>query len=603
MKRAKNEKLKQNYCNKILKYLNDKYNRVFKDKYFTNDKLKAEINKLLGNQDFQKFDYETNLKKIEKIILNKVSKVGKVKYEPIQMSKINDLINIDKLLYVVEPEKPDTTPTSVNLPQNIDTKNEKIITPVMQTKNEPSISSMPIMQNYFMPQGQNNFYVEINSNGINKLSEKMQKLKLKEQDEWAIKAKMEHEKFLQEQENYKKTIHDKQMKQREILENQIKEKKERDNKNQQERKMNTVTPLIMEQERPKQREIINNNYNNFNYNNNNQNNNFVNNNLNNNISNNNIYFDKSSNFIIPDNYNNNNISITNSNYSKINNMSNNILQPQRLSNNYNNFMIQNQQLQINDISNKQIYNNIPQPQLILNNIYQNPSSEYNYSNQNNQFQNQISQQTQNGLFNNYIMNESQKQIQSINNYRMTNRNQYSDYDFQKSSGGNINVYYDQIRQKKKELKDKYKQIEQENFLAAQKKKQEKELMKEKEKQLKLQMEGPPEFSDLIMRENKLRQKNLIDQININNNSVNNNENMLKENKKKMMENFKSILDDQINEKKKIQEEKMLMDTNKKMWDINQQFIQDVKNIQNKYENGMGQARMNIQRFENEEDYE
>ena len=151
--------------------------------------------------------------------------------------------------------------------------------------------------------------------------------------------------------------------------------------------------------------------------------------------------------------------------------------------------------------------------------------------------------------------------------------------------------------------NKYKEIEQENFLAAQKKKQEKELTKEKEKQLRLQMEGPPELSDLIMRENKLRQKNLIDQININNNNDNNNEIILKENKKKKMENFKSILDDQINEKKKIQEEKMLIGANKKMWDINQQFIQDVKNIQNKYEGEMGQAGMNTQRFENEEDYE
>ena len=226
------------------------------------------------------------------------------------------------------------------------------------------------------------------------------------------------------------------------------------------------------------------------------------------------------------------------------------------------------------------------------------------SSQYQQQQQQIQQQNQNDLFNNYIVNESQKPILNNNIHKMTNRNQYSDYDFQKNSGGNLNAYYDQIRQRKQELKDKYKQIEQENFLAAQKKKQEKELLKEKEKQLKLQMEAPsPEFSDLIMRENKLRQKNLIDQININNNSVNNNENMLKENKKKMMENFKSILDDQINEKKKIQEEKMLMDTNKKMWDINQRFIQDVKNIQNKYENGMGQARMNIQRFENEDVYE
>ena len=141
MKRAKNEKLKQTYCDKMLKYLNDKYSRVFKDKHFTNDKLKAEINKLLGNQDFKKFDYETNLKKIEKTILNKVSKIGKVKYEPIQMSKINDLINIDKSLYTVEPEKPDTTPTPVSPPKNLGPKDKKVISSNIETKNEQRYSN------------------------------------------------------------------------------------------------------------------------------------------------------------------------------------------------------------------------------------------------------------------------------------------------------------------------------------------------------------------------------------------------------------------------------------------------------------------------------
>ena len=73
-----------------------------------------------------------------------------------------------------------------------------------------------------------------------------------------------------------------------------------------------------------------------------------------------------------------------------------------------------------------------------------------------------------------------------NNYissiqELTNRNQFSDYDFRKISGGDINEYYNEIRKRKQQIRDQYKQIEQENYLNAQRKKQEKELEKEREK--------------------------------------------------------------------------------------------------------------------------
>jgi hypothetical protein len=171
---------------------------------------------------------------------------------------------------------------------------------------------------------------------------------------------------------------------------------------------------------------------------------------------------------------------------------------------------------------------------------------------------------------------------------LTNINQFSDYDFRKKSGGDINQYYNEIRMRKQQIREQYKQIEQENFLNAQRKKQEKEMEKEREKIAKREFNEPPEeLSNLIMRENKLKQKNLIDQINFTRDvRLNNNEDFIKSEKQKKMDDFKRSLDEQVNQKKKMQEIKNLLANKSQkqdLCDMNQQFIDDVKNIQNKYE--------------------
>ena len=102
MQRAKNEKLKKQIVDKMILFLNNKYNRMFKDKKITNEMLRKDIDKLIGNQNFKNFDYQTNIKKVEKSILSKASKIGKIKYQPVQMNKINDLLNFDKDKYLSE---------------------------------------------------------------------------------------------------------------------------------------------------------------------------------------------------------------------------------------------------------------------------------------------------------------------------------------------------------------------------------------------------------------------------------------------------------------------------------------------------------------------
>ena len=45
MQRAKNEKLKKQYVDKMLLFLNNKYSRMFKDKKITNEKLRKILKK------------------------------------------------------------------------------------------------------------------------------------------------------------------------------------------------------------------------------------------------------------------------------------------------------------------------------------------------------------------------------------------------------------------------------------------------------------------------------------------------------------------------------------------------------------------------------
>ena len=93
---AKNERLKQQNIDKIAIFLSKKYNKVFKDKEFTMDILKFEIKKLLNGKDMRTFNFNDNIRKIEKSILKKVTNYGQIKCEPIQMAKINNLLSYNK---------------------------------------------------------------------------------------------------------------------------------------------------------------------------------------------------------------------------------------------------------------------------------------------------------------------------------------------------------------------------------------------------------------------------------------------------------------------------------------------------------------------------
>ena len=242
---TKNERLKQVNVDKISLFLSKKYNKVFKDKEFTMDILKYEVAKLLLGKDMKTFNFNDNIRKIEKAILKKVTNYGQIKYEPIQMNKINNLISNN------QPHPQQQIPNNKKMGNSIQ-KDTKIKAPKsagnrmdVQTSQKRGQSATASQKNQKI-----NINNSINSNNNNNINNnnrkknneipyptvKMEKLKERERNKWAIQANKEHEEYLKEQEILRKSNYEKKLRQREILEQQIREKKEQEQKIKQEEK-------------------------------------------------------------------------------------------------------------------------------------------------------------------------------------------------------------------------------------------------------------------------------------------------------------------------------------------------------------------------------
>ena len=83
-----------------------------------------------------------------------------------------------------------------------------------------------------------------NSNEIPYPTEKMEKLREREKNKWAIQANKEYEEYLKEQDKIKRDNYEKKLKQRKILEEQIKERKEYEQKMKQEEKKFNLMLLL-----------------------------------------------------------------------------------------------------------------------------------------------------------------------------------------------------------------------------------------------------------------------------------------------------------------------------------------------------------------------
>ena len=187
MQMTKNEKLKQANIDKISLFLSHKYNKVFKDKNFTIDILKQEISKLLVGKNMKTFKFNDNIRAIEKSILKKLANYGEAKYEPIQMEKINNLLSYKDNL--VSPKNMNNQ----NPPVQMD---KKIKAPKSAGERIKNVNNIPLPQNKNMNITNNNVK---KNNEIPYPTEKMEKLKERENNKWALQTKKEHEQYIKEQ--------------------------------------------------------------------------------------------------------------------------------------------------------------------------------------------------------------------------------------------------------------------------------------------------------------------------------------------------------------------------------------------------------------------
>ena len=226
---SKNERLKQINIDKIALFLNNKYNKVFKDKNFTMNSLKYEISKLLIGKNMKLFKFDESIKKIEKSILKTLSNYGEIKYEPVQMDKINNLLTYNNNITNSIPSN-----TLFNNPARIPKKNTpKKFAPKLdeERKNQDCIqqpriqSAIPKSNKLNLNLNMNN-NTKKNSNEIPYPTEKMEKLREREKNKWAIQINKEYEEYLKEQDKLKKDNYEKKLKQRKFLEEQIQQRKE-----------------------------------------------------------------------------------------------------------------------------------------------------------------------------------------------------------------------------------------------------------------------------------------------------------------------------------------------------------------------------------------
>jgi nicotinamide mononucleotide adenylyltransferase len=160
------------------------------------------------------FKFNDNIRAIEKSILKKLTNYGEAKYEPIQMEKINNLLSYKDNL---------VSPKNMNNQNPPVSNDKKIRAPKSAGERIKNVNNIPLPQNKNINITNNNVK---KNNEIPYPTEKMEKLKERENNKWALQTKKEHEQYIKEQELLKKSVYEKKLKQREILEQQIKEKKE-----------------------------------------------------------------------------------------------------------------------------------------------------------------------------------------------------------------------------------------------------------------------------------------------------------------------------------------------------------------------------------------
>ena len=197
---SKNELMKQINIDKIALFLSNKYNKIFKDKNFTMNILKNEISRLLIGKNMKLFNFNESIKKIEKSILKTVSNYGEIKYEPIQMDKINNLLSYNN---TITSQPNIISNKSGNNP--IKNKLKEYAPKIQEEQKNPEHLKSQRIQSAFPKSNKLNLI--INKKDLKDVpypTEKMEKLREREKNRWAVQANKEFEEYLKEQDKLKK---------------------------------------------------------------------------------------------------------------------------------------------------------------------------------------------------------------------------------------------------------------------------------------------------------------------------------------------------------------------------------------------------------------
>jgi hypothetical protein len=170
-------KQKLQIIEKLTLFLKNKYNKVFLDKAYSHKSLNTDLNSIITENDIKSLDYTTILIRIEKSILEIVSRL--------ETKEVSGLLDLNKINSMISDFK------DKNRQEKVDVK-------------KPKEKDIP------------------NTNEMN--NEKFNLHRDKSKDEWALIAKHNYEKHLEIEKEKKLKIEKSKMIQRQILENQIKEK-------------------------------------------------------------------------------------------------------------------------------------------------------------------------------------------------------------------------------------------------------------------------------------------------------------------------------------------------------------------------------------------
>lgn len=240
---TKTQKLKKTYVDKIVSFLSKKYAGFFKDKNYTIEQLTKDVTKNLSDNDMKTFNMSTGISRFEKMTLEKISKMESKKSTALKMDKIKNLLstnnkinsnnnNISSLKNkqsLSHPKKVVKGTTSKINEEQQQQQRDTLVHNLSGTANQiKNINELPSMNS-----------TEYNNSNHNKqiqpyLTEKMELLKLKQNDKWAKIANADYAKYIQEQENKRMLIEKQKQAQKQFLEQQIKEKELQKQKHKQE---------------------------------------------------------------------------------------------------------------------------------------------------------------------------------------------------------------------------------------------------------------------------------------------------------------------------------------------------------------------------------